>query len=58
VPDSEHQSEGGSPGGLLAKGGPVRFLKVEPGEEKTLPDREQRKLDNLPSALDSKNKDD
>jgi hypothetical protein len=36
-------------------GGPVpRFEKVEPGDEQILEDREQRKLDALPSGLDRK----
>jgi hypothetical protein len=34
------------------EGRPVRFEKVEPGDEQILPDREQRDLDALPSALD------
>lgn len=35
-------------------GSPVEFLKVEPGTEQILPDREQRELDALPSGLDRK----
>jgi hypothetical protein len=34
------------------EGRPVRFEKVEPGDEQILPDREQRELDALPSGLD------
>ena len=34
------------------KGEPVRFEKVEPGDEQILPEREQRELDALPSGLD------
>lgn len=34
------------------KGEPVRFEKVEPGDEQILPEREQRELDALPSVLD------
>ena len=30
-------------------GHPVRYEKVEPGDEQVLPDREQRELDSLPS---------
>jgi hypothetical protein len=33
------------------KGEPVRFEKVEPGDEQVLEDREQRELDAVPSAL-------
>lgn len=33
-------------------GPPVRFEKVEPGDEQILEDQEQRDLDSLPSALD------
>jgi hypothetical protein len=32
-------------------GSPVEFLKVEPGTELILPEREQRELDALPSRL-------
>jgi hypothetical protein len=32
-------------------GEPVRFEKVEPGDEQILPDRAQRDLDGLPSGL-------
>jgi hypothetical protein len=32
-------------------GQPVRFEKVKPGDEQILPDREQRDLDGVPSAL-------
>jgi hypothetical protein len=35
-------------------GQPVRFEKVEPGDEQILPEREQRELDALPSGLDRK----
>jgi hypothetical protein len=36
-------------------GGPApQFEKVEPGDEQILPDRAQRDLDSLPSALDSR----
>jgi hypothetical protein len=34
------------------RGEPVRFEKVEPGDARILPGREQRELDALPSALD------
>jgi hypothetical protein len=33
------------------EGRPVRFVKVEPGDEQILEDREQRDLDGVPSAL-------
>ena len=33
------------------KAEPVRFEKVEPGDEQILEDREQRELDGLPSFL-------
>jgi hypothetical protein len=33
------------------EGRPVRFEKVEPGDEQILPDREQRDLDGVPSLL-------
>jgi hypothetical protein len=33
-------------------GRPIRFEKVEPGNEQVLPPREQRELDALPSGLD------
>lgn len=33
-------------------GRPVRFEKVQPGDEQILPEREQREVDALPSALD------
>jgi hypothetical protein len=33
-------------------GRPIRFQKVEPGDEQILPPREQRELDALPSGLD------
>jgi hypothetical protein len=33
------------------KGEPVRFKKVEPGDEQILPPREQRELDAVPSYL-------
>lgn len=36
---------------------PVRYEKVEPGEEQILPPREQRELDALPSALDRSEQD-
>jgi hypothetical protein len=32
-------------------GRPVRYEKVEPGDEQILPDREQRDLDAVPSFL-------
>ena len=32
-------------------GRPVRFEKVEPGDEQILEDREQRELDGVPSLL-------
>ena len=35
------------------EGRPVRYEKVEPGEEQILPDREQRELDALPSRLEA-----
>ena len=35
-------------------GRPVRYEKVEPGDEQILPPREQRELDALPSGLDRK----
>lgn len=34
------------------EGRPVRYEKVEPGDEQILPPREQRELDALPSGLD------
>lgn len=34
------------------EGRPVRYEKVEAGEEQILPDREQRELDALPSRLE------
>ena len=34
------------------EGRPIRWEKVEPGDERVLPDREQRELDALPSGLD------
>ena len=34
------------------EGRPMRFEKVEPGDEQILPLREQRELDALPSGLD------
>jgi hypothetical protein len=34
------------------KGEPVRFEKVEPGDEQIPPERDQRELDALPSVLD------
>jgi hypothetical protein len=36
----------------LVPGQPVRFEKVEPGDEQILPPRAQRELDALPSGLD------
>jgi hypothetical protein len=33
------------------EGRPVRFESVEPGDEQTLEDREQRDLDGVPSLL-------
>jgi hypothetical protein len=30
---------------------PLRYEKVQPGDEQVLPDREQRELDALPSRL-------
>lgn len=38
-------------------GRPVRYEKVEHGDEQILPPREQRELDALPSALDRTNDD-
>ena len=35
----------------LEAGRPVRFERVEPGDEQVLPDAEQRELDALPSRL-------
>jgi hypothetical protein len=35
-------------------GRPIRWEKVEPGDEQILPPREQRELDALPSGLDRK----
>ena len=37
-------------------GRPVRYEKVEPGDEQILPPREQRELDGLPSGFDRKRK--
>lgn len=36
---------------------PVRFEKVERGDEQILPDGEQRELDSLPSALERRDAD-
>src|SRR5688500_5033341 len=36
------------------EGRPVRYEKVEPGDEQILPPREQRELDALPSGLERK----
>ena len=33
------------------EGRPVRFVRVEPGDEQVLGDREQRDLDGVPSFL-------
>jgi hypothetical protein len=38
-------------------GRPVRFEKVEPGDEQILPPREQRELDGVRSALDRDDQD-
>jgi hypothetical protein len=48
-------TNGASPAGSASKKGqPVRFAKLEPGDEQILPPREQRELDGLPSGLDRK----
>jgi hypothetical protein len=38
--------------GEQMEGPPVRFEKVEPGDEQILEDRARRELDAVPSALD------
>jgi hypothetical protein len=40
-----------------AMGRPVAIERVEPGDERVLPDREQRELDAVPSRLDERHAD-
>ena len=51
MPDVEEGPE--EIAGWLAEqaGGPVRWEKVEPGDERILEDHEQRELDGVPSFL-------